>query len=254
VTPDSLIDPATLVVSDRVRVELTGNLPVVRGRSGGLNPASTALRGTVELATDAETITGADAGRAVTPAGLAAVRALPVRGVVPSSVVVGSGSASVASDGTITFTGVSSVSLNDVFDGLGGDVYRVVLNIATGTDMRPGLRYRASGTDNSSSIYDSQVMYAIGTSVSATTNGSQTSHIMGIGARDYSSGTLDIMSPALADNTAIKSEIWQGDWGNANTGIAIRTGFFRSALVFDGITIFPSTGTMTGTMKVVKVS
>jgi len=46
----------------------------VLGRVGGLvlSDASTTVKGIVELATDAETITGTDPARAVTPAGLAA--------------------------------------------------------------------------------------------------------------------------------------------------------------------------------------
>ena len=74
VTPDSLTDPATLVVDDRVRTELAGNRLVVLGRVGGLvlSDASTTVKGIVELATDAETITGTDTARAVTPAGLKA--------------------------------------------------------------------------------------------------------------------------------------------------------------------------------------
>jgi len=39
-TPDSLIDPATLAVDDRVRTELSGNRLVVLGRSGGLGLVS----------------------------------------------------------------------------------------------------------------------------------------------------------------------------------------------------------------------
>jgi len=74
-TPESLIDPATLAVDDVVRAELSGNRLVVLGRVGGLvlSDASTSVKGIVELATDAETITGTDTVRAVTPAGLAAV-------------------------------------------------------------------------------------------------------------------------------------------------------------------------------------
>ena len=57
-TPDSLIDPATLVVDDRVRTELSGNRLVVLGRAGG-----------VTTATDAEAILGDEDAKAVTPAG-----------------------------------------------------------------------------------------------------------------------------------------------------------------------------------------
>ena len=78
-TPKSLIDPATLAVDDVVHADQSGHRLVVLGRVGGLvlSDASTSVKGIVELATDAETITGTDAGRAVTPAALAAALADP---------------------------------------------------------------------------------------------------------------------------------------------------------------------------------
>ena len=74
-TPKSFVDPSTLAVDDIVGVDLSGNRLWVLGRDGGLNPASTTARGPVELATSAETITGTDTGRAVTPEALAAALA-----------------------------------------------------------------------------------------------------------------------------------------------------------------------------------
>src|SRR5690606_26653792 len=128
----------------------------------GVNPvvdfgdaATTSLPGISELATDAETIAGTDTDRVVTPHGLAAaipaardagvfdtryyteaetdsMLAVGTKGRIPSSVAVGSGSASVAADGVVMFTGCSTVSLNGVFDGLGMDIYDIYV-ILTGS-------------------------------------------------------------------------------------------------------------------------
>lgn len=69
---DCLIDPATLTVDDPVRCELSARRVIVVGRAGGVPDATTARKGKVELATNAETIAGTDATRAVTPAGVKA--------------------------------------------------------------------------------------------------------------------------------------------------------------------------------------
>ena len=105
-TPDSLTDPATLVVDDRVRTELSGNRLVVLGRVGGLvlSDASTSVKGIVELATDAETITGTDAGRAVTPAALAAALADPdVRAALGIPFAMAAGEVTTANYATVTW-------------------------------------------------------------------------------------------------------------------------------------------------------
>lgn len=88
-------------------------------------PGTTTKPGLLMVSTDAVAVAGLATDSALVPANLGALRALPVLGQIPSSVVVGSGSASVADDGTVTFTGASSVSLNGVFDGLGADEYEV---------------------------------------------------------------------------------------------------------------------------------
>src|SRR5690606_11366675 len=74
---------------------------------------------------------------------------LSPRVVVPSSTVVNSGSASVAADGTVSFTGVGQVSLVDVFDGTGQDTYRILIEITSkSTTQTIGLRLRTGdGTD-----------------------------------------------------------------------------------------------------------
>ena len=117
-TPKSLIDPATLTVGDVVHANQSGHRLVVLGRAGGLvlSDASTSVKGIVELATDAETITGTDDVRAVTPTALAAAlndsgvreaMGIPfaqAAGIATTSGTSGGSSSVVYWDGTTTIT------------------------------------------------------------------------------------------------------------------------------------------------------
>jgi microcystin-dependent protein len=176
------------------------------------------------------------------------------RGVIPSSVVVGSGSASVAADGTITFTGASSVSLNGVFDGLGGDMYRITIeNRDSSASNSLSVRLRASGTDNSSAIYDSQLTFGNGSTTSSGRYIGQTSYPLGSGSRDRNGATLDVLSPARAQETLVKSDTWQSNNDGNGSLLSIRGGFASVGTVFDGITLLGTASNFTGTMKVVKI-
>jgi hypothetical protein len=74
--------------------------------------------------------------------------------LVPTSVAVGSGSASIGTAGQVTFTGASSVSINGVFSST-YDSYRIMFHVTSASaNNYPILRLRASGTDNSSSNYN----------------------------------------------------------------------------------------------------
>lgn len=84
-----------------------------------------------------------------------ALEAQSLRGTVPSSVVVGSGSASAASSGVVTFTGVTTCSLLSVFDGQGADLHKVYVDVSaiSGTVTGIVFRLRVGGAD-STTLYN----------------------------------------------------------------------------------------------------
>ena len=232
-TPDSLIDPATLVVSSRVRCELSERRLVIHGKAGG------------------------DFDLAVQQALGASVAALQTRpqGVVPSSVAVGSGSATVAADGTVTFTGCSSVSLNDVFDGLGGDMYEATINIFTvSAAMAPAYRLRAAGADNTTVAYDSQIAGAATTSALAQTYTSDNQVLIAAGSRQRHAGKITFMGPGQSVRTAAISVIGSVNNAGAFSVLMSRSLFHDVVAVYDGFTLIASVGNMTGYLKVVKIS
>jgi hypothetical protein len=229
--------------------------------------ASTTLAGIVELATNSETQTGTDTTRAVTPAGMDSVVGPVIedvallkerpQGVIPSSVAVGSGSASVSGSGVVTFTAVSSVSLNDVFTGLDDGVYEVVLDAVTSTGATVVCQLRAAGTNYSGATHYERVATYSSTAVAPTRSTAITSNFCilvptSAGTASEGSGTIRIYNPVSAGvtrSTMLSSvrlsdaAIW--DWSEAARAKA------GSA---DGISAIASAGTMTGTMKVMKIS
>ena len=69
--------------------------------------------------------------------------------IVPTSVAVGSGSGSVDSNGNVTFSGASSISLNGCFSST-YDNYWIVWNVTNNSGTSTcTLRFRTSGTDYS---------------------------------------------------------------------------------------------------------
>ena len=224
--------------------------------AGAVPIASTTVSGSAEFATDAEAIAGVEPALVVTTTGLKAALTEPVFGVIPSSIVVGSGSASVDAFGLVTFTGVSSVSLNDIFDGLGADIYEIFMTFANGTSGSASTRLRDSGTDESAASY---FYTATNTTLSTGPSRASNSAYASFGwwcpgsTTSYKSmGEMVIYKPALADTTharlasnsqALGDRLAWTEYGGSNLTKA-----------FDGLSIIPSAGTITGMMKVVKVA
>lgn len=233
--------------------------------------ATTSVTGLTTLATDAQAIAGTDTAHAVTPhadaaataaalvSPLARLTALELRpqGKVPSSVTVGSGSASIAADGTVTFTGCSSVALNGVFDGVGADEYMILVALTTsgaatvssrlrsaGTNVTTGYNYAGSNTQLSAgpTRYSGTAQATFGWLAIAAGTGANTAV-----------GTMIIHRPALAVIkflTATAYAAIAGDrYSTVEGGDAGAT-----ASVCDGWALIPSAGTITGTIKVVKLA
>lgn len=233
--------------------------------------ATTTVAGISELATNAETITGTDAGRVVTPAGLkyaydtrvgdveAAVTALETRpqGVIPSSVSVGSGSASVAADGTVTFSACSSGSMNGWFDGSGMDMYEVFYDLTLTANTSLLGRLRKSGTDSSTG-YNRHANYWYGAYADTTamaSNGAASSTALTLGyilsSTPQNTGRIRFASPNKAQTTVADAQFSALGggflWANETARHLVST-------AYDGFSFIVGSGTFSGTVKAVKVA
>lgn len=173
--------------------------------------------------------------------------------VKPSSVVNGTDNGK----GTVTFSAASSVSLNDVFSSTYTN-YKLIVNQIPSGVSNLNLRLRVSGTDASGNNYK----YA---AIGYNSNNTALNNYSG-GAADVSSfesisqcgttGTdifsvFDILNSFETKPTFISGKFARFD----STGIGILgdfnyTGRHSLSTSYTGFTIFPSSGTITGTVSV----
>ena len=170
--------------------------------------------------------------------------------IVPSSVAVGSGTGSADSLGTVTVSGASSVSLNDVFSTT-YDVYYIVGNLLGSGTGNLSLRLRASGSDLSTGVYTNSSFSVSNTSVNASRTQSTTSAQFGSLRANTLVTQVTIANPfrAVDKNGYVQQADFSGavaigtEWNDARIGIA-------SAVSYTGFTITSSANTMTGTILV----
>jgi hypothetical protein len=171
--------------------------------------------------------------------------------VVPSSVVIATGSGSANALGQVTFTGATAVSLNNVFTSAYTN-YKIITGsfVATTGATNINMRYRDAGTDNSSSSY---AMGGIQVNLSTTggigqSNGTSFRIVNGASGVARNGFSLDVHSPADA---ALRTPAeWIASGFNTDNQLVIASGTYNGAAAFDGFTIFPSAGTITGTIQV----
>ena len=171
--------------------------------------------------------------------------------VIPTSVAVGSGTGSVGATGLVTFSGVSSVSLNGCFTSTYTN-YRVMARYTnSSTLVALYCRLRASGT-NATTNYDTTGFRSF-SNLAVESNGYNTdvSHFANTAnvAGAYNGSILDFFGPAEALSTNFISTHsttesgtaavrWSASWYNDNQ------------TSYDGFTITPASTTLSGTIMV----
>jgi hypothetical protein len=164
--------------------------------------------------------------------------------VSPTSIANSGGSAS-ASGGEVSFTGVSSVSLNGVFSSAYENYsMQVILTGSAGGDFR--IRLRDAGSDAATN-YKAQRLYAQSSTVATYADGTTTS--ARIGEIGTSKGCIiaNIYQPNAADATLFNSL----QTNTVTSAFLDLAGCSHStATAYTGFTVFPNSGTITGTIRV----
>ena len=181
--------------------------------------------------------------------------------VIPTSVAVGSGSGSVDSLGTVTFSGASSVSLNDVFSST-YDHYKIIV-VAENSSATWQLlsRLRVSGSDNSSSNYYWSGFYQ--TFASATpalntqgSNGLTTSFQIGQTANPAATlanqTIIEIANPFATAETTFNSSgtVYESSPGVSSSNRYAYGGMTSVTTSYTGFTIFPQSANISGSVSV----
>lgn len=166
----------------------------------------------------------------------------------PTSITYSGTSASKGANGQVTFTAVTSLSLNGVFSA-DFDNYVISLRaVSTLGDFACNMRWRASGTDASGSDYTFQVIEVNGTSVTGSRSSSQSSTQLAKISDPLRSGyNTQVYGPFLAQPTAHRTVTSSA---NGNAVIYDVAGTHSLSTSYDGFTLTMAGGTMAGALQV----
>lgn len=177
--------------------------------------------------------------------------------IIPTSITVGGGSASVSANGTITFTATPDFSINNCFSSL-YDNYRIMINaigvgVPAGTTVNMLMRLMANGVPDAANYTSVSRTIHAGQANTSFLQGTTTSTeiMMGTVASALGRGfsVLDIASPFLTRNTSLTGSNSSDSTGNfMSYAIFAATNFLNTAQ--DGLRVFPSSQTMTGNMRI----
>jgi hypothetical protein len=151
---------------------------------------------------------------------------------------------------TTSFSAASTVSVNNCFTSA-YENYQIVFNFNGSTTGETLLRMRVSGTDTSGTSYDSQRIEGTSSSTGGAINTSTSSFNIGYAASAATTfnAFTNILAPQLATNTSMISSALR-DSGVGGLWPQSAVGRLRNTTQYDGFTLFPTSGTMTGNIRV----
>jgi hypothetical protein len=169
--------------------------------------------------------------------------------ITPTSIAVTGGSGSISTNGAVSFTSASAISLNGVFSST-YDNYRINFQptTASGTDVDLLIYGRINGVNTTSSYVSERIIQ-----YSSTITGLEgTLGRFGAISTTYptwSQYNIEMKAPFLSQRT-----IWNSSGAYVtNAGVPYQVlimGYQDSSSSFDGITFYPGSGTITGTVRV----
>jgi hypothetical protein len=173
--------------------------------------------------------------------------------VVPASVNVGSGSASVGATGTITFTNATSISLNSVFSSSYRHYRFIIDTPTTSGNGSLTLRFRNGTTDDAANTYFQYwTMKRLTGAIQDNTGGPSTSYSLYNFLTSSGSPTNSWSGDIIFPNVAT-TQTWitgQGFGYDVTSTYMINSSIlYNTAKSFDGLSIF-SSAQLTGTVKV----
>ena len=170
--------------------------------------------------------------------------------VVPSSVAVGAGSASVNAAGTITFSSVTTnLSINGCFTSTYTNYFCVMDFDSASGDSTINARLRVSGSDNSTaSSYRVCTFDARGTLVYTRQAATSQFADLCVGNATATNGIhLHWYRPFLADTTAVRSQA--AVWSETSASSMESGGTHNQNTSYDGFSLLPS-ASFSGTLRI----
>jgi hypothetical protein len=149
----------------------------------------------------------------------------------------------------VSFSGAASASINNCFTS-SFDHYRINISlIGSVAGNSYNMRLRTGGVDNTAANYYYYGFYWITSAVNLTTTAATGFFLnnRSATATGYDLCTVELFNPQKPVLTTHRVESME-----TNTGLYIQTSGFYSATTtqFDGFTLYPGSGTLTGTARV----
>lgn len=169
--------------------------------------------------------------------------------VVPTSVAVGSGSATVSASGVVTFTGITSasyLSLNGVFTSTYSDYKIIIAPTLTAGTSDLFARFRYNGTDYSGGVYGAGAGAVYSSPTLATYGLLNNATNMALGPIGVMQSNHEVTASPRAGNSSIKwhsyaSHSAQSTSAGYNQAVTSRP---------DGFTIVPGASSIAGTIQI----
>ena len=170
--------------------------------------------------------------------------------ITPSSIAVGSGTATSAGNGQVTFTSVTtSLSLNGVFSSLYTN-YRILIQATSVAGLQLRYRMRVAGTNDASASYDTQTMLGEAGGVYAGPTVNYTSSVVNnSGSATDETVAMDIFRPFLATPTSALYTFNEGLNSTSINLVETIAGLHDESTSYDGISFLVSQAA-TGTVSV----
>lgn len=165
----------------------------------------------------------------------------------PTSIAFSGTSASIGANGQVTFTAVTSLSLNGVFSAT-YDNYVISYRSSSSINQNLRFRLRASGTDNSTAnSYTGQFLEADNTAIGASRASASLNTIAYITTSQRSGLLINMYGPYLAQPTAWRT-VLAGDASSAY--ILDYASTHNQSTAYDGFSIYLDSGNITGALQV----
>lgn len=170
--------------------------------------------------------------------------------IKPSTVTIATGTGSANSLGQITYTGATSVTIQNVFSSQYRN-YKILVSCAGSTGCEIAIRFASGGTPNSATSYKAGG-WRYATNVTDNYSGSSLNYaplaLCNSAQANNITATYDIFNPMVTGNTNFVGQS-VGYGGTYATALSY-AGFFLADNNFDGIYLYPTAGNFTGTVQI----
>ena len=172
--------------------------------------------------------------------------------IKPTSIASGGGTAVQDDDGSVSFAGVTSASLNGVFSAKFKDYDISLVTSAKSASANTLVRLRAAGTDNSSAVYFYRIIGTSGAGFFESTQSSQTRLDLSLSGYANEFKTFRLINPFVSTEwTRIAEARGMESDGSSYSNTISLAGEHRSNYSADGFTLFPASGNFTGRVRVI---